>query len=106
MILGALILVGLSESLRMDLQPYLERATNLVENLLDRVRAATGVREPEANRKAEPLDQTDIAQEPSSSLPYSTGGDAEGPEGRGSTLAKNVPEGRDTAFLREPGARH
>ncbi len=106
MILGALILLALSDSVRKDIEPYLERGSKLTEDLLNRVREAGGVQGPEVKREAEPLDQTDIAQEPSSSLPDQAGGDAGDPEGRGGTVAKDVPERRDTALLREPGARH
>lgn len=106
MILGALILVALSESVRKDLVPYLERGAKLAAELVRRVREAGGVQEPAANREAEPSNETVVAQEPSSRLPDSQMGEAEVEEGTRETTQRDMPDREGTPLRREARTTH
>lgn len=104
MILSALILVALSESVRKDLVPYLERATKLVTDVLDRVGAASGVQELGGSHEADSSDKREIAPEPSSSVPHSRMGEAEVEEESRETAQRDMPDREAPPFRREARA--
>jgi len=110
MILGALILLALSDSVRKDIEPYLERGSKLTEDLLNRVRekvrGSDAARAPEGGEEAESIDKAQTPPEPSSNPPDHPVGDAEVAKRAGSAAEKALPAPQDPAFLRERGTVH